>query len=94
MSTYSGLDLETLGSWPIMSKILPRQFLKGIENKNTVKYPYVTGIKNSWNPHYRYPNGMKKLIPDEHWLTPHCCLSSDKKPCTIYQDPIEEVRPC
>jgi hypothetical protein len=29
-----------------MSKNLPRQFLKGIEFKNTVKFPYLTGIKN------------------------------------------------
>ena len=46
MSTYSGLDLETLGSWLIMSKILHGHFPKGIENKNTVQYAYLTGIKN------------------------------------------------
>jgi len=34
--------------------------LIGIINANTVKYPYSTGIKNMWNPHYRYPNGLKK----------------------------------
>ena len=33
------------------------------------------------------------MIPDQHWLTPHCCLSLDTKPCTINQDSIEEVHP-
>ena len=37
--------------------------------KNTIKYPHPTGIKEKWNPHYTYPNGIqKKMIWGQHWF--------------------------
>ena len=39
----------------------------GIENKNTHTHTH----KKIWNPHYRYPNGIKrKTISTQHWYLP------------------------
>ena len=39
----------------------------GIENKNTHTHTH----KKIWNPHYKYPNGIKrKTISTQHWYLP------------------------
>ena len=32
------------------------------KSTSTVQYPYPLDIKKMWHPHYRYPNGIKKII--------------------------------
>ena len=64
-------------------------------NKNTIKYPYSTGIKN-WNPWYRYVIGnQKKMIPrptldhsSNHICTEYAWqwhLSNPAEPNNIFQ---------
>ena len=52
--------------------------LNGIENKITVKYPYPTCSKKIRNPHYTYPNYIKK---DDTSTGTHLPLTGWMLPC-------------
>ena len=59
-----------------------------IKNKNTVENAFPIGIKKMWNPHYRFPDGMKKNDFQSHTdLDPHLVLPSANKKLYPQQEP-------
>ena len=60
ITTYDWLDLETLGSWPIMHKILPGHWIDSF-----TKVPAVKALK--WYPLNKMGSGHSRQTTTQHF---------------------------